>query len=305
MASILLADIGGTNARFAFTDGAGHTPPVSLPLAGFTGVAPMVAAVLAGRPPPAAALFAVAGPVRDNAVRLTNRGWVVAGAAVAAACGIARVRVVNDFEPLAFALPRLAGAELFALGGGAGAAGAPMAVLGPGTGLGIGAFLPPDRALVTEGGHASLATQTPQEAAVADWLRARHGHVSAERVLSGAGIEAVHAALGGAPGPDAAAITQAALAGTDARCGATLALFCALLGSLAGDLALLYGARGGVFVAGGICPRFPGFLAASEFRARFEAKGRFREWLAPIPTWLVMRPDPAMLGLAAMAETLA
>ncbi len=318
MTTTLLADIGGTNARFALLADGTIGPPHRVRLDAYAGIAEAIAGFLAaqrGTAPPHAALLAVAGPVAGNRVHMTNRGWWVDGAAIAAALGIPAVRVVNDFAALAWSLPRLGPADLLPLGGGTGEAGAPLAVLGPGTGLGVGAFLPggalpggvlPARALVTEGGHASLATHDPREAAVVEWLRSRHGHVSAERALSGPGIGNLHAALaaldGLAPPPrDAAAIVAAALAGECALCQAALAMFCAMLGSVAGDLALLYGARGGVFVAGGVCPRFPAFLAASAFRARFEAKGRFGEWLAPVPAWLVTRPDAAMLGLAAMA----
>jgi glucokinase len=144
---------------------------------------------------------------------------------------------------------------------------------------------------------------------VIGWLRARHGHVSAERVLSGMGLCNLHAALAAingaaVPERDAAAVTKAALSGECAVSREALSMFCAVLGGVAGDLALLYGARGGVFVAGGIAPRFPEFLAASAFRERFEAKGRFGEWLQPVPTHLVTRLDAAMLGLAALARRL-
>lgn len=185
-----------------------------------------------------------------------------------------------------------------------------MAVLGAGTGLGIGAFLPgpPAAVLATEGGHAALAAHDAAEARVIEAIRAHlgGGHVSAERgALSGQGIEALHAALGGDPGRDAAAILREGLAGTDARCRAAMDLFCAMLGGVAGDIALLYGARGGVFVAGGIPARMPGHLVASAFRARFEAKGRLRDWLAPVPTWLIRDPEAAaMRGLAALAQRL-
>ena len=304
----LLADIGGTNARFALLDGGALTPPVNLPLDGFTGIAAAIAAYLGDRTPPADAVLAVAGPVEGTAVRLTNRGWVVDGAAVQAALGLGRARVVNDFAALSWSLPSLTAADLHPLGGGAAVPGAPMAVLGPGTGLGVGAFLPPGHALVTEGGHASLAAHDAREAQVIEWLRARHnGHVSAERALSGQGLENLHAALAAADdvatGPlDAATITARGLAGECPVCRAALEMFCAMLGGVAGDLALLYGAQGGVYVAGGICPRFPDFLAASRFRERFEAKGRFRAWLAKVPAWLVVRHDAAMLGLAALAR---
>ena len=299
---ILIADIGGTNARFALLDEAGHGIPHSVPLAGFTGIAAAIAAFLARQDrTPREAVLAVAGPVMGNRVRLTNRGWWVDGVEIATALGLGRVRVVNDVEALSWSLPRLGGADLQPLGGDGGAAvpepEAPMAVLGPGTGLGVGAFLPPDRVLVTEGGHASLAAHDAREAALLEWLRMRHGgHVSAERVLSGRGIENLYTALAAVEGRrraaarDAPAITAAALAGECPLCREVLSVFCAILGGVAGDLALLYGARGGVFVAGGIPPRFPDSLAASRFRARFEAKGRFRAWLAPVPAWLVVRP---------------
>jgi glucokinase len=311
---LLIADIGGTNGRFAMLDeGGGIGPMHRVQLDDFAGVADAIAAFLAarapGRAPPRGAVLAVAGPVSGNRARLTNRGWVVDGAEIAGALGIRAVRVVNDFAAMSWSLPCLGRRDLFPLGGGAAEPGEPMAVLGPGTGLGVGAFLPPDRALVTEGGHASLAAGCPREAAVIAWLRARHGHVSAERVLSGMGLSNLHAALAAidgvqAPKRDAAAVTAAGLSGESALCREALCMFCALLGSVAGDLALLYGARGGVFVAGGIPPRFPEFIAGSDFRARFEGKGRFNEWLRPVPAFVVTRPDAPMLGLAAMARRL-
>jgi glucokinase len=312
---LLIADIGGTNARFALMDeeNGGVGPLHRVKLDSFTGVAEAIGSFLEAHgdgQTPRGAVLAAAGPVSANRVRLTNRGWVVDGAEIARALGIGAVRVVNDFAAVSWSLPGLTRADLFPLGGEAAEPGEPMAVLGPGTGLGVGAFLPPDRALVTEGGHASLAAHDAREAAVIEWLRPRHGgHVSAERVLSGMGLANLHAALAAldgaaAPERDAAAVTEAALSGECDLCREALSMFCALLGGVAGDLALLYGARGGVFVAGGIAPRFPEFLAASAFRARFEAKGRFREWLQPVPTHLVTRLDAAMLGLAALARRL-
>ncbi|GAA0573464.1 glucokinase [Craurococcus roseus] len=311
---LLIADIGGTNARFALLDeGTGSIGPLHrVKLDDFSDVAGAISAFLAahaeGRTP-SGAVLAAAGPVSGNRARLTNRGWAVDGAKIASALGIRAVRVVNDFAAMSRSLPELTPADLFPLGGGAGEPGEPMAVLGPGTGLGVGAFLPPDRILVTEGGHASLAATCPREAAVIGWLRARHGHVSAERALSGMGLANLHSALAAidgvqTPRRDAAAVTAAGLSGECALCREALCMFCALLGAVAGDLALLYGARGGVFVAGGIPPRFPQFIAESEFRARFEAKGRFSEWLRPVPAYVVTRLDASMLGLAALARRL-
>ncbi len=309
---VLIADIGGTNARFALLEGETRGPLHRVKLDGFTGIAAAIASFLSAQGaarPPRAAVLAVAGPVADNRVRLTNRGWMVDGAEIARTLGIGRVQVVNDFEALAWALPHLAGPDLLPLGGGTGRKGAPMAVLGAGTGLGVAAFLPPDRALVTEGGHASLAAHDAREAAVIERLRQRYEHVSAERALCGMGIENLYTALAeiagaSVPARSAPEISAAALRNECPFCREALAMFCAMLGGVAGDLALLYGARGGVFIAGGIAPRFPEFLAASAFRERFEAKGRFREWLEPVPTWLVTRLDAAMLGLAVLARRL-
>jgi glucokinase len=305
----LLADIGGTYARLALLRQ--DAPPPSahrFDLAGHAGVAALIAAWLARQPgpPPCRAVLAVAGPVEANRAVLTNRGWVADGAQLASALGLDSVRVINDFEALAWSLPHLPDAALLPLGGQPpGDPAAPMLVLGPGTGLGVGCLLRgPDRVLASEGGHAALAAHDAREAAVIEALRRRLGdHVSAERgALSGQGIENLHVALGGDPALPAAAIAEAGVGGTDPRCREVMALFCALLGAVAGNLALTFGARGGVFIGGGICPRFPEFLAASAFRARFEAKGRFADWLRPIPTWLIRDPDAAMLGLAALAR---
>jgi len=307
----LLADIGGTNVRFALLrPGALEPdPPERLALDAFPGIADAIEAWLAARPGPRprAAVLAVAGPVLGGRVMLTNRGWLVDGAALAAELGLASVRVVNDFAALAWSLPVLGPGELVPLGGPAeGAAGEAMAVLGPGTGLGVAGCLPPGRVLATEGGHAALAAHDAREAALIEAIRdgLGGGHVSAERgALSGQGIEALHAALGGDPARAAPAIVREGIAGTDPRCTEAMVLFCAMLGGFAGDVALTLGARGGVFIGGGIAPRFPGFLAASGFRARFEAKGRFRDWLGAVPTWLIADPEAAaMRGLAVLAR---
>jgi glucokinase len=300
--TLLLADIGGTNARFTLLRGGATTPLVAMRLDDFTSIEAAIARYLGTQSlatPPDGALLAVAGPVQGNSVTLTNRGWRVGGAAITATLGIPRARVLNDFEALAWALPALAPADLVAIGPTLPAdPNAPLAVLGPGTGLGVGAFLPPNRVLPGEGGHASLAAGDEQEAAVIALLRRRHGHVSAERILSGPGLVALHEALAELHGQPAPGLTAAEIT---AGAPATLALFCAMLGSFAGNVALTFGARGGVFLGGGILPRIPAALAASAFRARFEAKGRLSPYLATIPTWLITRPDAALVGLANLA----
>ncbi len=163
------------------------------------------------------------------------------------------------------------------------------------------------RPLATEGGHVTLAAADAQEAAVIDRLRARFGHVSAERVLSGPGLANLYDAL--APGPDDGAagiapedITRRALAGGDPPCQAALSMFCAMLGTVAGNLALSLGASGGVYIAGGIVPALGPAFAASKFRARFEDKGRFRAYMEAIPTWVITAEIPAFAGLAVLLD---
>lgn len=309
-APTLLADIGGTHARFALLAPGVDTPAPATTclLDRFGDLAEVVETWLATQPGPRpdTAVLAVAGPVAGDRAVLTNRGWVVDGPVLARRLGLGSVALVNDFAALARALPLLGPAELLRLGDPeAGVAGAPISVLGPGTGLGVAALLPPATVLATEGGHATLAAEDAREAEVVATLRSRlGGHVSAERgALSGQGIEALHAALGGDPARRAPEILREGVAGTDPLCRAAMGMFAAMLGSFAGNVALLHGARGGVFLAGGICPRMPEFLVASAFRTRFEAKGRFREWLAAVPTWLIRDPEAAtMRGLAVLAR---
>ncbi len=291
MHHLLLADIGGTHARLAPLLNGAPGPVTTLRLADFASPE-----VLLATQPYRHAVLAVAGPVAENSAMLTNRGWYFSGAAL-------RAHIVNDFEALAWALPSLTAAELLPLGGGAAPPGAPMAVLGPGTGLGVAAMLPPATVLPGEGGHATLAAGNDAEAEVLALLRGRYGgHCSAERVLSGPGLVALHAALAELSGRAPEQLPPGEIL---AHHPETLAMFCAMLGGFAGNVALTYGARGGVFLAGGILPRMPGLLAASEFRARFAAKGRMAPYLAGIPTWLILHPNPALPGLAALAKRLA
>lgn len=308
MTTALIADIGGTNARFALVRQGALAYQAQLAVAEH---ADPVAAVrhflIQAKPDPAPrrAALAVAGPVEGDKVRLTNSPWVVSAGDLRAGFGFEAVTIVNDFAALAWAVPRLAPADLAQVGGGRPAAGAPAAVLGPGTGLGLAAWIPGgDGPLVlnTEGGHVTMPAADETEAKLLDRLRRRFGHVSAERVLSGEGLTLLYATLAEAEGRsvsarDAAAITERALAGDCPDSAAALRTFCAMLGTVAGNVALTLGARGGVYIAGGIVPRFIDFLKASAFRARFEAKGRFDDYMAAIPTWVIVHPDPAFLGL--------
>lgn len=305
----LLADIGGTNARFALLAGARPGIPLVLPVAAFPTAEAAIAealARLAPRTPVTLAVLALAGPVVDGTVRLTNADWQVSAAGLTARFGFARVRLVNDFLVQAHALPHLAGADLLPIGGGRAVPEAPMLVLGPGTGLGVAAFLPgAGLAVPTEGGHVGLAPTDAREDAIVAALRARDGRAGAEEVLSGRGLAFLHATLArlrGAEVPvrDAPAVLAAA---QDCPVAAeAVEVFLGLLAGLAGDLALAWGARGGVFLAGGILPRIAARLDAAAFRRRFEAKAPMQGWMAEVPLHLVRHPGPAFLGLAALAR---
>ena len=236
---------------------------------------------------------------------MTNHPWSFSVAELQRVLGVGRLRVRNDFEAMAAALPTLGDAGRRQVGGGSPQAGAALAVLGPGTGLGVGGlaaavggrYAP----IAGEGGHVTLAATTPREAAVLAWLGVRFGHASAERALSGPGLVNLHAALCAIDGQPAltlqpADVVRGALGGRDPVCHEALQLFAAFLGNVAGNLALTLGARGGVYVGGGIVPQLGAAFDASPFRARFEAKGRFRGYLEQVPTWVITAPTPALQG---------
>jgi glucokinase len=308
----LLADIGGTSARFAVLDADRLGPIDCAAVSGHPSIESAVAAFLDKQASPIAhAILGIAGPVAGGRCLTTNSRWIADGNKLRAAFGFASVDLVNDFETIARALPHLRADDVRPLTGGEAVAGEPMAVIGPGTGLGMAALLCDGSIptlVATEGGHATLAGANPREDAVIAHLRGRFGHASAERALSGPGLENLYAAIAAidqvAPAQrDAVEITRLAL---DRRCATSLAavdMFCAMLGTVAGNLALTFRARGGIFIAGGIVPRLVDHLAQSEFRARFVAKGRFRDFLETIPTTIIVNPDVAFLGLAAIAHT--
>ncbi len=303
----LLADIGGTNVRFALLEGDGLGPVERRKVADYPSLEDAAVAFLGARRAERAVL-AAAGPVEGGRCLLTNHDWAVDEKAFAAALGLEGTLVVNDFEAQARSLPALREDHLHRIGHGTGDRGAPMVVLGPGTGLGVGALLRVGAgfvAVASEGGHATLAAGDEREEAVLRYLRRRFGHVSAERVLCGAGLENLYDALSvlEGHGPALRADAEITAAGPeDPVAQAAVGMFCDWLGSVAGDLALTFGAKGGVFIAGGIVPRILPALDGSGFRRRFEAKGRFRSYLAPIPTAVVLHPDAAMLGLGEIAR---
>jgi glucokinase len=307
----VLGDVGGTNARFAWQD-CDDSPVrdiVALPTADYPTIADALVAYLrgVGRPAPPWCSIGIANPITGDHVQMTNSHWQFSISALKQALGFERLLVINDFTALALALPGLDASELDQVGGGAALADSPIALLGAGTGLGVSGLIPsstPGRwsALQGEGGHVTLAATNTREWAVLSVLRERFGHASGERAISGQGLEALQLALctldGVARGElPAAEVSRLALAGTDSQCVEALDLFCAFLGNAAGNLALTLGARGGVYIGGGIVPRLGHAFARSRFRACFEDKGRFRSYLESIPVFVIdANVSPALMG---------
>lgn len=306
----LLADVGGTNARFGWVERPGDAPHRvrALPTQAHAGIAEAVRSYLQveGLPMPPAMGMGIATPITGDAVQMTNHHWAFSIQRLQGELGLQRLAVINDFTALALALPTLQAADLRQVGGTTARPRAPIAVLGPGTGLGVSGLLPTGAsgwtALTGEGGHVTLPGVDARESDVLALLRSRYGHASAERALSGAGVVALYEAIchldGTLPqGLRPADVTQRALAGTERACTEALEIFCALLGTVSGDLALTLGALGGVYIGGGIVPRLGDFFVQSRFRERFEAKGRYRAYLRPIPVYVIQATDsPALVG---------
>jgi len=309
----LLADIGGTNARFALQTPQGITPVITLACADYPTVQDAISQALhrAGTSAVRHAAFAIANPVQGDAVRMTNHDWAFSITALRDAMGWDTLLVLNDFTALALALRELPSDSLRQIGGGRPVAGAAIGLLGAGTGLGVSGLIPGPNGswlpLAGEGGHVSFAPFDEREIDLWRFVQARFGHVSAERLISGPGLQHIYAWLSAADGtatppPSPADITAHALNGSDDRCMQTVALFCALLGTVAANLALTLGATGGVFIGGGIVPRLGAAFERSGFRARFESKGRFSDYLARIPVFVIHHPNPAFLGVANALE---
>lgn len=319
----LVADIGGTHARLGLVEGAGFavTQVQRLRTEDHPQLIDAVRAYLTALPPsvgrPTHACLAVAAPLDGDEVRFINHPWRFSRDALQRELGLERLILLNDFEALALALPRLTadGLRKHAPGPGYAPSAAQhgtLAVVGPGTGLGVAGLIRTAagwQAIPGEGGHVTLATCDDFEVAVLAAARRELAHVSAERLLSGVGLPLLHRAVAAASGRSinlamrAEAILQRGIdhdrtGGGDADCARTLAVFCAMLGTVAGNVALTLGARGGLFIGGGIVPRMADQFFASSFRERFEAKGRYRDYMRAIPTALIIDPQAALTGAA-------
>jgi len=314
----LLGDVGGTNARFAWRPAAGAalTDVATYPAACYPTLLDAMRAYLATHrhPAPRWCAIGIANPITGDQVQMTNHHWSFSVSAIQEALGLDRFLLINDFTALALSLPELESRHLMQVGGGAPVPGCAVALLGPGTGLGVSGLLQCGSdhpvALNGEGGHVTLAGASAREDAVIASLRRRYGHASAERALSGPGLVNLYDALCDIEHAEtrpmtAADVTAAADSGIDRLAVETLSTFFCFLGSVAGNLALSLGARGGVYIGGGIVPRLGTAILSSGFRARFEGKGRMQAYLATIPVFVVSADtSPALIGAGRALDVL-
>jgi glucokinase len=309
----LLADIGGTYARFTLETAPGRfTQMAQLRCADHADFHAAVSAYLGQLPPTcgtiAHAAIAIANPVEGDAVRMTNYHWRFSIEQMRQRLQLQTLVVVNDFTALAMALPRLSPAQQRQVGGGTARERSVIGLLGAGTGLGVSGLIPAGDgwvALGTEGGHASFSPRDEREMAILRHAQRQFSHVSSERLLSGPGIELIHRALVERAGVAAEmlaapAITRRGLDGSDALCGEALEVFCGMLGTVASNLAVTLGAFGGVFIGGGIVPRLGEYFDRSPFRERFEDKGRFTGYVTAIPTFVVTADHATFVGASAI-----
>lgn len=316
----LLADIGGTNARFALADTAAVNPLLAETIRDYrvkdfdslAAAASCYQAELGVRA--AGACFAVAGRVDGDSVRMTNHHWHVSLRQTQAELALDRLHVINDFYALAMGVPRIGAEHLCAIGPAADGQGSSRAakvwaVLGPGTGLGCAALMrfgDHYHVLETEGGHIGFAPRSQDESALLGQLHRSFVRVSNERLISGVGLQNIHqalAALAQEPLEDLRPeqITARAQEGGDALCVRTMETFVRVFGAVAGDAVLGFGAWDGVYLAGGLIPHILPWLQSGAFRQRFEDKGRFQDAMQRVPTLAILHPQPGLLGTAVVA----
>ena len=311
----LLADIGGTNIRFALLADGSAQPEheVSLRCADFDGLEQATRHYLGrtGNPHVSEAAIDVATAVTGDLVKLTNSPWAFSIEQTRRQLGLQRLLVLNDFTALALSLPGLAPHELRQVGRGTAVADAPIALIGAGTGLGVSGLLRCDSRWIPiqgEGGHTAFSPADEREDAVLGVLRERFGHVSTERLVSGPGLVNIYRALSVLEHDvprmlEPENVAELGMQGSDPRCAEALRIFCSALGMAAGNLVVTLGARGGLFIGGGVVPKLGAWFDESPFRARFEHKGRFSTYVAAVPTFVILAENPALRGLAAALST--
>jgi glucokinase len=308
----LLGDVGGTNARFALEYAPGRFQAVQTLSGGdYAEFAQAVEAYLAANhhPPIRHAAIAMANPVQGDRIKMTNHDWAFSIRETRQRLKLETLLIVNDFTALSMALPHLQDADFVQVGGGQAQKGAVIGLVGPGTGLGVGGLIPDKGrwiALGSEGGHASFSPADEREVALLAYCWRKYPHVSAERLVSGPGMETIYLALaelrqaGKVEALDTAQIVAQALQKNDALCKETLDCFCGMLGTVASNVALTLGALGGMYLGGGVLAHLGDYFPASPFRQRFENKGRFEAYLKQIPTFMITAQYPAFAGASAI-----
>lgn len=321
MSLLLIADIGGTNARLGVVEHhAGDSAETtlqreapkfeqSLRCADYPDPEALIRHYCeqANIPIPAYACLAIAGPVENGQVKMTNHNWSFSADSLAANLGMTRMELLNDFAAQAHAVPHLRPEHAVCLHQADAAPLAPMAVLGPGTGFGAATLVPTEtgpKVLTGEGGHVNFAPGTEREIAILSQMLKRQKHVSLENLISGQGLVNLYTSLAAIDGVEPANYSPAdvstkGMSGEDALCEEAMQIFCAALGSAAGDKALNTGALGGIYLAGGISPRIVDFLPKTDFLARLQGKGPMEGYLRKIPVYVVMHGTAALLGSAA------
>ena len=307
----LLGDIGGTNARFALVHGE-HEPIVQeriLSTGDYPGLHAAAQAYLqaAGQPVIRRACVAIANPIDGDVLTMTNNHWQFSVEATRQALGLDSLLMLNDWEAMAMAVPALSVGDLAQIGPGAPVPNAAKGLIGPGTGLGVSSLVRSRRGdwvpIAGEGGHVSLSPTCERDADILRVLWRQHAHVSAERVISGMGLLNLYRAISQLNGTDpepleVSQVTQRGLTANDVACEEALVCLCRLLGNTAANLALTLGARGGIYIGGGVVDHLGDYFAQSGFRAAFEAKGRFESYMKRIPTYVIRAHQPALIGCA-------
>jgi glucokinase len=307
----LLADVGGTNARFALERAPGQIDTIIvLRCADYEEFADACEAYLAqaGNPPVRHAAIDIANPVDGDEVKMTNHKWQFSIEATRRRLNFDTLLVVNDFTALAMALPHLEQSHVQQIGGGKARPGGVIGLVGAGTGLGVGGLIPTEGrwiALGSEGVHVAFSPMDEREIAIVEYCWKTWPHVSAERLVSGPGIEMIYKALAAYRKQNPVAIgtpdiVQRALSGADPLCMETVECFCGMLGTVAANVAVTLGTLGGIYIGGGVVPRLGEYFARSPFRVRFENKGRFTGYMGQIPTYVITAPYPAFVGVAAI-----
>ncbi|WP_380179609.1 glucokinase [Kalamiella sp. sgz302252] len=306
----LVGDVGGTNARLALceVENGAVSQAKTFSTADYDSLEAVIRFYLAEQQQDVTdGCIAIACPITDDWVEMTNHDWAFSTSKMKANLGFEHLEIINDFTAVSMAIPMLTEQDVMQFGGGAPVKDKPVAVYGAGTGLGVAHLVHVDKRWVSlpgEGGHVDFAANSEEEDLILEVLRAELGHVSAERVLSGAGLVNLYRAIVKADNrvPENLKpkdVSQRALEDSCTDCRRALAMFCVIMGRFGGNLALTMGTFGGVYIAGGIVPRFLEFFKASGFRAAFEDKGRFKDYVQNIPVYLITHDKPGLLGAGA------